>query len=111
MNHETYLQHLKLQYEKYVKGNNQEFMGKAVASYKEALGLNPQNEGLRLRLAYAYEQMRYYEQANTSFSTSLCYRFYECLGRLLRKTESRFVKNQKYWTLHNSSSNKCDFRL
>jgi len=67
MNHETYLQNLKLQYEKYVKGNNKEFMGKAVASYKEALGLNPQNEGLRLRLAYAYEQMRYYEQARNQY--------------------------------------------
>lgn len=67
LNHETYLRNLKLQYEKSVKVKNKEFMGKTVASYKEALLLNPQNEGLRLRLASAYKQMRHYEQARDQY--------------------------------------------
>ncbi len=67
LNHETYLRNLKLQYEKNVKGKNKEFMDKTVASYKEALGMNPQNEGLRLRLASSYEQMGYYGQARDQY--------------------------------------------
>jgi tetratricopeptide (TPR) repeat protein len=67
LNHETYLRNLKLQYEKSVKGKNKEFMDKTVAAYKEALGMNPQNEGLRFRLASTYEQMGYYGQARDQY--------------------------------------------
>ena len=67
LNHETYLRDLKLQYEKSVKGKNQEFMDKTVAAYKEALLLNPHNEGLRLRLASTYREMGQYEQARDQY--------------------------------------------
>jgi tetratricopeptide (TPR) repeat protein len=67
LNHETYLRNLKLQYEKYVKDRNKEFMDKTVAAYKEALLLNPQNEGLLLRLASTYKQMGQYGQARDHY--------------------------------------------
>ena len=67
LNHETYLRDLKLQYEKSAKGKNEEFMDKTVAAYKEALLLNPHNEGLRLRLASTYKQMGQYEQARDQY--------------------------------------------
>jgi tetratricopeptide (TPR) repeat protein len=67
LNHETYLRDLKLQYENYVQGRDKDFMGKTLAAYKEALMLNPHNEGLRLRLASAYMQMRQYEQARDHY--------------------------------------------
>jgi len=67
LNHETYLRNLKLQYENYAQGRNKEFMDKTVAAYKEALLLNPHNEGLRLRLASTYKQMGQYEQARDHY--------------------------------------------
>jgi len=67
LNHEAYLRDLKLQYEKSGKGKNEELMDSTVATYKEALLLNPHNEGLRFRLASIYKEMGQYEQARDQY--------------------------------------------